>query len=1309
MSTTTEAIDPRANARIDAEIFSFLLSIVTGHPLTLIITDNDSRSGVAAIKRLQARYVPSGRDYVLGLQAQLRNIAWTSADCIDTFTSRLATIIAHLSRCGIDVPADELRLIVANALPSEFDLVMRFILQEQPSPSLSAITSRLIQEERLINMRRPSRTSNAALAISHNFPNASSSSSASAAACCPPRSHIICAFCGIKGHCAQICFKLANAKKHKLIDTQSVIQRLAGDRKRKASSTSFGNRPKRSDTDVDDLALYCGSDLSTPDVSVTSIEWIADTGATSHVTALRSVFATYTEASTTIVAANDQHLRVVGKGDIVLLVATLGDGGQVRLTLKDVLHVPEVKFNLLALGNVVKRNASVTISPQASFISFGDGRTRILLDTRASGHLVLCSVPAVCSTALAVEAASQKTSRLLHNKLGHRHIVTCEPCELAKSTRVSVPKQSNPRTAEPCQLLYIDIAGPLEVDDLRGMRYAVSVVDDNTRFTWTFLIKRKSDVCHVLAKLRVDRHMRHGLRGATLQSDSDMVFKAMEFRSVCTDFGVVQRFSPPHTQAKNGVVERVFRTLFETTRAMLLAAGLPKPYWGLAVKHATLVHNISPKQRLSGATPFHALTGHAFPADVLRPFGVPAFVHVEKTGRAKLDDRAKKGVYIGFSHEDQANLVFFPDTNRVVSTIHVSFGIVEAPEPAPSASAGERLALPMPAPNATATPSEQPPDLVNSDVDTNDDEDPLLADIGSETAWTASAAPCAGGAGETNVHATPVSSPTMPSIDSASAHCDPPSSTALAIEPSSIKQALESPEADEWRTAILNEMVAMRENSVFEEVVAEDVPRGTKLLQSMIIFKKKLDDKGNVVKYKARWVAKGYSQTKGVNYDETFAPTATITAIRLLLSMACQRGMNIQQMDVTTAFLNAPIDHEIYVRPPPLPELFADGVVLKLRRGLYGLKQSPRLWNNTLDKWLREYGLAQTESDSCVYTMARVPDRLLWVAVYVDDLLIFADNDKDMAAFKSGMSARFSMKDLGEPDLCLGIKITYDRAARRLTLSQEHYVRHVLATFAMADCKPVGTPLCTGYIDAPADQAVPMPDVPFRPLMGSLLYAATMTRPDISAAVSILCRHMKHYNADHWTAAKHLLRYLRGTLAYTIVYDGSAPPSDITQLHGYSDASYGSDSATARSRTGFVMLCAGGPVAWSSKLQSVVATTAAEAEYMALTATAQETIFLRQLIVEIAHDSGERTEKELPPTLVYTDNQPALHVANRSSTRMRHIRIKQHFIRHCVGEGLIELRYCPTGEMVADCLTKILGKPKTEQFARALFGPNSVT
>ncbi|EGD80067.1 hypothetical protein PTSG_13028 [Salpingoeca rosetta] len=1155
-SRASGLLDPR-DPQVDAAIFAFLLGVLTGHPLRLAITDNRGRSGVLALRRLRERYIRSGKDHVSRLRQQLSSTTWLPTDTVDTFMSRITDINSQLLAAGVSIPEDDLRTLVRNESPRGLMVAMPSMEREDPPPSLSkndgGPSSR--KEARLL---RPKKRTPPRLIRCIADARGTWTFDTSGDPCCPPADRDTCSFCNFRGHCAQQCRKLQAAKRYHVIDVRQILSKLRnhgnGNGKRPGSSRPqhggaapfkkaavVSHGPQR----VETFAIHHDALMLQPEDEEEGTP--SDHGATAHITSDASLLTNYIAVTQHVTVANSQAVTVIGKGDAVLRVAGT-DGAPGTITLKNVLHVPDIKYNLLALNLVTRarRGASVVIAADDSRIQFATWSVP-LLPSKDTGHLFLYASTTTSQQATALagelvhssdeEAEDADEGASAHDVLGHRssaavdafrqqivqacnclgtaclsaaipspwhghrssaavdafrqqiaqasskHIVTCGPCALGKSTRASIPKQSAPRSAGPCQLLYADIAGPLEETSLRGARYALTFIDDCTRFAWTFLIRHKNDVGAALEQLRKDRHVVNALRGATLQTDSDAVFKSQDFTDLCVAFDIKQRFSPPHSQAKNGSAERTFRTLFETARTMLFAADLDKPFWGFAVQHATLLHNIAPRRSLKDKSPFEALTGHPFDVSLLRVFGSPAYVHVEKSStRHKLDPRSR-------------------------------------------------------------------------------------------------------------VH--------------------------------------------------------------------------------------------------------------GVNSRATFASTATIAAIRTMLAMAVARGMDIQQMDVNTAFLNAPVDHEIYVQPPAVDGIFSPNTVLRLKRGLYGLKQSPRLWNHTLDAWMREQDFVPTATDACIYRRTCNGGKVMWVAVYVDDLLIFADSDSDMAAFKKAISKRFKMKDLGSPDICLGIKVQHDRKARTVTMSQEHYLRNVLESFGMADCKPVGTPLCTGYVDKPADREESLPDVPFRELLGSLLYAATMTRPDISAAVSILSRRMQHFGMDHWKAAKHLLRYIKGTLSYTIKYAATGDTSNGSTADGvlsaYSDASFASDVDTRRSRTGFVVFCSTGPVSWNSKLQATVATASADAEYMALAATAQELMFLRQLQEELT--GAVLCE----PTLVHTDNQPAQRVAEHAASRMRHILVKYHYIRECVDTKRIVLSYLATEHMIADLLTKILPRPKTAQFCTMLF------
>ena len=1400
-AATTTSTPGSLSIEEDAALFTFLVKILRGHPLQIAITDNPNRSGVLVLQRLRERYEPTGQEHILHLQQQLNQLSYGPSDNIDTFMQRVIGLDADLRLRGVHTELHEIMRHIMRALPADFHLPLRLALRESPPPSLRQLSSMLLEEQRLIATKQTS----AAFVASSAQPQhqhqrrhfePQQQPARSQQACCPPRNKLTCRFCSIKGHCAQNCFKLSAAIKHGVIDIQTVLHTLRQHSKRdsgSSSSSSSSSTRVHNKLNYQPRSFTVTTSPGTMQPAPTCFQpWLADSGASQHMTADRQAMTAFRWAAIPVQLANGSTVQAEGTGTVELRVRDTS-GSLVDLALTEVLYVPGIVHNLLALSRVARAGGSVSMARDSTTIAIRGVDIPLRNDNHGHSYLDIASVckesPSHATLAFSTTTSAptkdqhdhqhdqqqqqqhdqQQQQQQLHSVLGHRNDADvqlvmqqiaknqsrlCEVCELAKSTRKSVPKASAPRTADVCKLLYADILGPLEVESIQHYKYVLSFIDDNTRYAWSFLLKRKSDAPATVSMLVRSRHFvtHDDPQPIVLQTDSDQVFKAATFGDTCALYNIRQRFAPPHTQSNNGAIERFFRTLTNTVRSLLIGASLPKGFWGFAAKHATTLYNISPRRSLDSAAPFTKLTGHQFPISKLQVFGAPAFVHTEKGAqRRKLDPRARRGIYVGFSEADRAHLVYLPDTGRLINTIHVRFGALKPTDDSkqmcrppvqlrlqwpttrhqsPTASDSPRgasaskanavgpsdhlghpddqqppevvatsddtataHALPNDNGNST-TVSSSDPAVADDELDTTDDESSVVVDghhshaqgdsndsLHAEddpllTSFVASAAETASGAGEKKYKTTPRSS---------SGHA----------EPQTVAEAMASDEAEEWTSAINEELSAMERNHVFDVVPADSIPPGTSCVKSMLIFKRKRDAHGNVTKYKARLVARGFSQVKGINYSETFAPTASVTAIRHVLATATSRGMAICQMDVSTAFLNADIDHNIYMAPPPGAHVFPKGCRLKLRKSIYGLKQSPHLWNNTLHDFMVSQQLTSTQTDACIYHRVTSPDTHLWVIVYVDDLLLCADRDADLCEFKTAIQGRFSMKDLGSPQLCLGMQVEYDRRSRTLSLCQSHYIAQVLADFGMSDCKAVRTPLSTGYTDKPCGPGDETPDVPFRELIGSALYAASMTRPDIATAVSVLCRHMKAWTQDHWVAAKHLLRYLRGTMQHKITYSGSAP--DNGTLVGYADASYASDIATGRSRTGFVLLRSNGPVAWSSKLQGTVATATAEAEYMSLSAAVQEVVFLRQLEQELLGVDS------LPPTTLFTDNQPALQVARSSSTRMRHIRVRYHYIRECVKQDVVHVEYCPTNDMLADIMTKILARAKTEQFCRILF------
>jgi hypothetical protein len=397
-------------------------------------------------------------------------------------------------------------------------------------------------------------------------------------------------------------------------------------------------------------------------------------------------------------------------------------------------------------------------------------------------------------------------------------------------------------------------------------------------------------------------------------------------------------------------------------------------------------------------------------------------------------------------------------------------------------------------------------------------------------------------------------------------------------------------------------------------------------------------------------------------------------------------------MDVKTAFLNGSLEEEIYMQQPEgFVEAGQEDKVCKLQRSLYGLKQAGRSWYQKIDGCFGDLGFTRTHADNCVYLL-RKDDILLIVALYVDDLLIIANDMAALTNLKAELSKRFEMKDLGEVQFCLGIQITRNRPERTIRISQTKYIEDMLSKFNMQDCKAVGTPLDTNTKLSKSmspkshEEAEEMKGVPYQSAVGSLMYAMLGTRPDIGYAVGAVSQFSSDPGRGHWTAVKRILRYLKGTKDYAIEYKGSAG-----DLIGYSDADWAGSIDDRRSTTGFNFIMAGGSVSWGSKKQPTVALSTTEAEYMAITHATKEGIWIRRLLMEIGFWGSAKQS-----IIINTDNQGCMALSKNPvfHARTKHIDIRHHFIREKIESHEVEIAFCRTEEMAADILTKALTKEK---------------
>ncbi|CAI5534769.1 unnamed protein product [Closterium sp. Naga37s-1] len=380
--------------------------------------------------------------------------------------------------------------------------------------------------------------------------------------------------------------------------------------------------------------------------------------------------------------------------------------------------------------------------------------------------------------------------------------------------------------------------------------------------------------------------------------------------------------------------------------------------------------------------------------------------------------------------------------------------------------------------------------------------------------------------------------------------------------------------------------------------------------------------------FKARYVARGFSQREGVDFFQTFSPTPKMTTLRVLLHVAAQRDYELHCLDFSTAFLQGTLHEEIWLRRPPgFTGSFPPGTQWSLRRPVYGLRQAPREWHDTLRTTLAALGFAPSTADPSLFLRTDTTLPPFYVLVYVDDLVFATADTEALAHVKSELQKRHTCTDLGELTSYLGLRITRDRAQCTITLTQSHMVQQVLQRFRFTYSSPQPTPLPTGHsLSAlPSDESVE-PSGPYPELVGCLMYLMTCTRPDLAYPLSILARYVApgRHRKEHMDAAKRVLRYLCSTSGMGLVLGGRR---DVV-LTGHSDASWADDLATQRSSQGYTFSLGSGSVSWRSTRSSSVLSSSCEAEIYATAMAAQELRWLTYLLTDL----GERPRS--PPVLV---------------------------------------------------------------------------
>ena len=522
--------------------------------------------------------------------------------------------------------------------------------------------------------------------------------------------------------------------------------------------------------------------------------------------------------------------------------------------------------------------------------------------------------------------------------------------------------------------------------------------------------------------------------------------------------------------------------------------------------------------------------------------------------------------------------------------------------------------------------------------------------------------------------------------------------------PRNLNAALEHPQ---WREAVLKEVKSIMDNGTFKIVdptTQEKLPRKlrrliNKAIRCHFVFRAKPDKNGKLLKFKARLVANGNNQQEGVNYFSSYAPVAGATTIKTQIAHGLMNKHIMESWDYSSAYLNAILQETIFITLPGIPSEYGitipPGCRLLLVKSIYGLVQAGHEWNQRLKKSLEDRGFKQCPYEPGLFIKRFDDGSVIVITTYVDDLLLTSDSQAHLDDEYKHLSADLPIGNREELSWHIGMH--FQRFGNSMTIDQSAYIIETINEFNMASAKGRRTPrkleLQLSHHDAPKDEETynEAQKLPYRKLVGKLMYLSQQSRPDISEATSASGKFFANWGTIHWNAAKDIVRYLRTSHLLPLVYH---PKRKNSPLEIYVDAAYANDIDNRYSQTGIAIFYYDCLVGWASRRQKSVTLSSCEAEYVALTDAAKEAIHLRRIVAFIDKDFNPDV-----PTTIFEDNQGTIALAysdGKTQARTKHIDIRMHFVRDYVREGTIDIQWVATDMQKADFYTKPLAGPKHE-------------
>ncbi|GJU31232.1 putative ribonuclease H-like domain-containing protein [Tanacetum coccineum] len=865
---------------------------------------------------------------------------------------------------------------------------------------------------------------------------------------------------------------------------------------------------------------------------------------------------------------------------------------------------------------------------------------------------------------------------------------TCVACQKGKQHKASCKTKTVSSISQPLQMLHMDLFGPTFVKSLMKKMYCLVVTDDYSRFSWVFFLASKDKTSKILITFITGIENLIDLKVKVIRCDNGTEFKNKVMNQFCEMKGIKREFSVARTPQQNSVVERKNRTLIEAARTMLADSKLPTTFWAEAVNTACYVQNKVLVIKPHNKTPYELFLGRKPALSFMRPFGCPITILNILDHLGKFNGKADEGFFIGYSTNSKAYRVFNSRTRIVEENLHVKFS-EETPNITGNgpnwlfdidALTNSMNYKPVVAGNQLMVMQVQKHVMMQNSKDSpgitgfkpwgrrkwKDAEDPrndgsgksTLRDKDSEVPSTKEPRinqekddcinntnninTASDGNSTNNVNAVSLTvhafgSEMMMKMFAIEAYRNLDSF--MPVSPiTTTRIHKDHPLTKYGRLEFITSN--KKNDKEFEETWSSD---------TKWVYKNKKDERGIVIKNKARLVAQGYTQEEGIDYDEVFAPVARIEAIRLFLAYASFKDFVVYQMDVKSAFLYGKIEEEVYVcQPPGFEDPDFPDRVYKVEKALYGLHQAPRAWYETLSTYLLDNGFQRGKIDKTLFIRRDKGDILL-VQVYVDDI-IFGSTKKSLCTkFEKMMHKKFQMSSMGELTFFLGLQVKQKEDG--IFISQDKYVTEILKKFGFSDVKTASTPMETHKPLLKDADGEDVDEHLYRSMIGSLMYL-TSSRPDIMFAVCACARFQVNPKSSHLHAVKRIFRYLKGQPKLGLWYPKDSP----FDLVAYTDSDYAGASLDRKSTTG--------------------------AEYIAASNCCGQVLWIQNQLLDYGYNFMQ--------TKIHIDNESTICIVKNPvfHSKTKHIEIRHHFIRDSYEKKLIQMIKIHTDQNVADLLTK---------------------